>query len=523
MVSIPAGTFLMGSTQQQVAEFNAKWNEAFGSFLGTDPFLNEAPQFIVDLDTFSIDQYKVTNARYRRCVAAGVCTPPARQQIGLIQYFNDPQHDDFPARVTWSDAYAYCQWVGKRLPSEAEWEKAARGTDGRLYPWGDEHDPARYSNNPDRYQPVDFYPQGASPYGVIGLLDRPAEWTADEYAAYPGNSVVYPDRDTSSGELESTYNRGYRVIRGGGHPNAQLGRSSYRAGISPNDHDAGFRCTTGARPLPLDQAIVQTTAPTLVPTLPPAAEVDLSNMVYVPAGPFVMGTNEIAEGFDLSDAHPQHIVYLDAFYIDRSEVTVRAYVQFLNSLGTQQRACAGHDCGGAGGMVFDRDTNRYILIERYDESTGKWIEGTRYANYPIVAVSWYGAYTYCAWVGKRLPTEAEWEKAARGTDGRKYPWGNQFIEELISRRRYEVANQPRNASPYGALDMLGNAYEWVSDWYTADYYSYSPYRNPSGLSAGERKIVRGVAPHLGVMLRTPGLPTNTLDMGVRCAYSLRQR
>ncbi len=511
----------MGSTEQEVAQFNRAWNDKYSnkySIMHADPFLNEAPQLTVDLVTYSIDQYKVTNARYRRCVESGECTPPPQNLPRLFEYFANSQYDYYPARVTWNDAYTYCQWVGKRLPSEGEWEKAARGTDGRLYPWGNVLDLTRYNNNPDQYEPVNQYPQGRSPYGVVGMLDRPAEWTIDQYFPYPGNSAVYPGRDTSNGELNNAYARGYRVVRGGGYPDERA-RVSYREFADFQSEYLSFRCVQGPTVASLEEVVVHTTAPTPVPTLMSTSAVDLSRMVYIPAGEFVMGTNESSSEFDFGDARPEHITYLNAFYIDRTEVTVREYVAFLNNLGTQHRACEGFDCGGAGGMVFDPPSNRYIVVDRYDVTIGKWVEGTRYSKYPIVEVSWYGADAYCRWVGKRLPTEAEWEKAARGTDGRRYPWGNEPVEYFFTTLRHEVGTWVGDVSPYGVFDMLGNAREWTSDWYAADYYSHSPYFDPQGPTSGGYKVIRGAGQRLGIQIRTRYLPDQTYEAGFRCAYT----
>ena len=199
-------------------------------------------------------------------------------------------------------------------------------------------------------------------------------------------------------------------------------------------------------------------------------------MVYVPAGEFEMGTEQ-----------SQHRVYLDGYYIDQTEVTNAQYAEFLNEMGNQIEE----------GRKWYND-GQFPEISQAD---GIWQVEKRREDHPVVLVSWYGANAYCEWAGKQLPTEAQWEKAARGTDGRTYPWG----EGLDCYRAKNIGHCDVNylgtksvghygdlgASPYGAFDMTGNVDEWVADWYNSDYYRISPKDNPSGPSSGDSRVVRG--------------------------------
>jgi len=210
-------------------------------------------------------------------------------------------------------------------------------------------------------------------------------------------------------------------------------------------------------------------------------------MVYVPEGEFLMGS-PAADPKASDDEKPRHPVYLDAFWIDRTEVTNARYVQFLNALGGHTGTCGGHDC------VETQIEEAYGHILHQD---GRYRVESNFEDHPVTEVSWYGAQAYCAWAGARLPTEAEWEKAARGTDGRLYPWGNEA--PACDRAQYgdcggttvPVGARLAGASPYGALDMAGNVWEWVVDWYDPAYYGSAPAHNPQGPAAGLRKVFRG--------------------------------
>jgi eukaryotic-like serine/threonine-protein kinase len=221
MILIPAGTFNMGSAEG-----------------GPE----EAPVHSVTLDAFLIDQYEVTNARYQKCVEAGTCKPPlAAGSFTRTNYYSNPAFADFPViQVTWDQAATFCAWEeGKRLPTEAEWEYAARGTDGRRFPWGNDFDPSLTTVNEPDTAVVGKYPGGASPFGVSDLAGNILEWVADWY---DGNYYVQSVSHNPTGPEIGTR----RVLRGGsfGNPDSRFYLAARRYRQLPNFHDTdvGFRC-----------------------------------------------------------------------------------------------------------------------------------------------------------------------------------------------------------------------------------------------------------------------------------------
>jgi formylglycine-generating enzyme required for sulfatase activity len=180
-------------------------------------------------------------------------------------------------------------------------------------------------------------------------------------------------------------------------------------------------------------------------------------------------------------------VTLDAFWIDTYEVTNAQYAAFLNAEGNQEE-------GGRTWLALAAE-NDYVRIHERD---GVWEVDDGYADHPVVTVSWYGARAYAEWVGGRLPTEAEWEKAARGTGGQRYPWGNESPTDDLCNFGRNVGDttpvgtySPQGDSPYGCADMAGNVWEWVHDWYDEDYYVVSPDSNPPGPTSGDLRVLRG--------------------------------
>ena len=216
-------------------------------------------------------------------------------------------------------------------------------------------------------------------------------------------------------------------------------------------------------------------------------------MILIPAGEFLMGS---PEGVGNDDEHPQHEVYLDDFLIGKYEVTTGQYVEFLNAIGGNQ----------------DDDGNRFVNTEissiRLEDR--EYIAMKGWEDHPITGVSWYGAKAYAEWESGRLLTEAEWEKAARGGDGRTWPWGN--LWEIGKCNSWEagrhnsapVGSYPASVSPYGVHDMAGNVFEWVADWYQVDYYRTSLLRNPKGPDFGGFRVMRsGSWVEPGNKCRTP--------------------
>ncbi|MBD3288991.1 SUMF1/EgtB/PvdO family nonheme iron enzyme [candidate division KSB1 bacterium] len=214
------------------------------------------------------------------------------------------------------------------------------------------------------------------------------------------------------------------------------------------------------------------------------------NMVLVPAGEFTMGTEDGS-----SDEQPEHTIYLDAFYIDLFEVTNFEYAEFLNAALKQGLIFADEYSASMSG--FD-----LILLSEYDCRIT--FQGDRFVvesgqdDYPVVEVTWYGANAYAQYYEKRLPTEAEWERAARGADKRLYPWGNNtptnydcnFGQNLTGPTPVGYFS-PNGESPHGCTDMAGNVWEWCADWYDPAYYRNSPASNPQGPAKGEYKVARG--------------------------------
>ena len=431
---IPAGEFTMGS--DAAAEF------------APDP--DEAPRHRVPVAGFRIGRTQVTNAAYAVFVAATGHPAPSHWPGGAPsadQAFHPVTY------VSWSDARAFCTWAGGFLPTEAQWERAARGDDDRTWPWGEEPpSPDRATFAAAGASPVGLHVAGASPFGALDLAGNAWEWTASAALPYP--------YDPADGREEARADVP-RVVRGGSyiHGPGEI-RCSYRHGMLAGvvDHYVGFRLACD-----------------------PSALLRLElDVVDVPTGDVLLGNDpRPSAGLALADEAPRHTVSLARVLLATTPVTNAQYVEFVTA--------AGHP------------------------APPHWPERTmpqELAGHPVTHVDWHDANAFAAWVGARLPTEAEWEKGARGSDGRRYPWGDDepVPRSLVTKCHKgsghanfgggpkhgfttPVGAHPDGASPYGLLDMAGNVWEWVSSAY-APY----PYREDDGRedqATGLPRVLRG--------------------------------
>lgn len=283
-------------------------------------------------------------------------------------------------------------------------------------------------------------------------------------------------------------------------------------------------------PPPIDPTpLTPTPIPTPTPTEEPIEGECPPGMIRIQGGEFLMGSNS-----GLRDEHPVHTVFLDDFCMDPFEITNKQFVDFLNEIGSDQLG---------GNMLVNMD---YSIINKSD---GHYSISREYENYPVIYVSWYGADIFCNWYNKRLPTEAEWEYAARGgLHQQPYPWGSTERPGGRKMANYSLipggmASQDRSSAtdhppwlteigqyppnPYGLYDIAGNVWEWTYDWYGSDYYEVSPLHNPSGPETGTNRSIRGGSGYNDATAITvynrnkgePGLGYRTT--GFRCAATPR--
>jgi formylglycine-generating enzyme required for sulfatase activity len=442
---------------------------------------DDMPAGNIELPTYWIARTPITNTQYAAFVAATGHRAPAHWEAAAPPAMLG-QHP--VTYVDWHDAGAFCAWARVRLPTEAEWEKAARGDDGRPFPWGADAPGSLFANSGGRFgttTPVGSFPAGASPYGALDMAGNVWEWTASAFL--DSHSDGRAERAAASP----------RVLRGGSfnHGAADL-RCAARDRLYADacDEYIGFRVVSDdariATPLNLD-------------------------WVHVPAGAFLIGAVPQDYYQEAQNAPsqpglgmPRHTVELPAFAIARTPITNAQYAAFVAATGYRAPA---HWEGSA--------------------------PPAELAQHPIVYVDWHDARAFCAWARVRLPTEAEWEKAARGADVRPFPWGadapdptrawfDQHTDAIGTR---PVGERPAGASPYGALDMAGNVWEW-----TASLHWPYPYRSDDGResqAAPGQRVLRGGSfrsaheRYLRCAFRSRSYPARRRDhIGFRVARSI---
>jgi formylglycine-generating enzyme required for sulfatase activity len=465
-IEIPAGEFLMGSNPIQPIT----------------SYPDESPEHQIDLEEFFISAKPITNAQYEKFVLSTGYKKPGHWIGGVVP----SQKKAHPVTyIDWDDANAFASWCGASLPSEAQWEKSARGSDGRLFPWGDAEptsEDANFGNLIGDTTEVGIHKSGASVYGVLDLAGNVWEWTSSIHREYPYNS---------NDGREDVNLWGARVVRGGNYlSSAKNIRCADRHSIYPTARDIyiGFRVATKN-----------------LSVIKKDCGIDFE-WQKIPAGKFLMGSRYTQTNEELPDPEyfgvskhganrpadfdnelPQHKLILDEYRISKTPVTNAQY------------------------EIFTKATSYPV--------PGHWPEGVvtpEIANHPVVYVDWADVQAFCNWAGVALPNEPQWERAARGRDGRIWPWGNtpptkdlaNFGQSDKTGRTQAVGSYPHGASPEGLLDVAGNVWEMVGSAYRP--YPYEASDGRENFDLPEEYVLRGgsfYSPH-GRYLRTTARSMN---------------
>ena len=439
--------------------------------------------------------YTVTVGQYAQCAAEGVCEMPEELDAFAYPGMADSSAENLPmVRVTREQAAAYCEWAGMRLPTAEEWKAAAKMADGKKLSVKNVNAVGtdRKSLLQDEAQaaltvPVTaFRRENVSIYGMVQMAGNVWEWTApdadsDAELALGGAWNSYPDAVGADAELETM--------------------SGYAA------DNIGFRCFADADMLTEDRfELSEASASVLAhPELWKAEGLrvqDDAEMIFIPGTTFSMGVPNGA-----LDEKPVHDVTLSDYWIDAYEVTNAQYAL----------------CVADGACTVPHETKSFRRASYYDDP--------EYADFPVIAVDRSQAEAYCSWAETRLPTEAEWEYAAKGPEGTTYPWGNSLGTEMnySATGNYDTAAvnaNPEDVSSFGVYNLGGNVSEWVMDRYQENWYSVTDQPvDPTGPANGTYYVIRGGSAQTGdnnarTGDRFYGLNTSySLDRGFRCAVS----
>ncbi len=477
-VEVPAGPFVRGAPRTRLGDFiaaNSKYTLLDRTLVAPSP-----AHLVLDVP-FAIDRFEVTRGEYARFVDAvgdghGPChaSEPKGKHHRPADVEGPMNDTKLPiVGVDWWDAYAYCRWAGLHLPTGDEWERAARGTDGRWYAWDGDFRPGA-ANTAEAPTPRPTrggtFPDDRSPDGVMDVVGNVAEWVDD---------TVMTGSDVAAASVRGTGYAGFGPLQGisFNRPMIEPGRRAL---------DVGFRCAR----LGGD---------------PPSAE-----QVRIPSGPWIRGSEDSPFVNLIRREHlAGHLFLLQfearsspgrvgSFRIDRDEVTNRQYRDFLAAGG--HASCHPSEPSGK------------------DHTPQFWSEPTLNGDdQPVVGVDWFDAYAYAHWAGKRLPTEDEWERAARGPEGRHYPWGNDpprtgtCVAADVPRTNPESVHDPTDdVTPDGIRHLAGNVSEWTDTERRFDEKSHRIVRGGSWRDACD---LRGLG-----WFRDVGDPSyRGPELGFRCA------
>ena len=462
MAYYPSGNFIKGTEKSYLIDILRKYLTHYRNIY---ILFEEKPEKKM-LTGYFIDQYEVTNTKYRDFYQQQT-NRIYEPKSWTINGYNSPNQP--VVNVDWESANAYCRWKGGRLPTGDEWERAARYTDGRLYPWGNTfYENYAYTAETSTNYPVEVgrYASGKSIEGVYDLVGNVKEWTDDSDRMHEKDVKIL--RGASLNEWGET--KGLCFLKQGAETN-------YRS------EDLGFRC---------------------VQDNPSNTHQTPQGMAYIPAGEFIKGsentnTLNLARNHGIKDnkgiwqlirEKPEE-VGVKAFYLDQYEVSNEEYSKFM-----------------------EKSDNKYQPM------SDTW-NNTQFnqPEQPVVGVKWESALAYCKWVGKRLPTADEWERAARGTKGNLYPWGNTFENERCntanqpqpSFKTAKIGSYPNCRNPEGVFDLVGNVAEWTDTKDIGiDGKSYVVVRGSSWLGFGE---ING----LGFASIMGDPEVQTIFVGFRCA------
>lgn len=486
-------------------------------YMGTEYGDEDNRRHLVEVSDFKISKYEITHAEYIEFLNDIEADPDgvynyttyiamdskdcAIAHDGEHFYFLSNQYassDQCPVFcVTWFGAQAYCEWTGGRLPTEAEWEFAAKGgihdPSFKFSGSNECDDVAWWRNNSNR----ESHPVGSKEPNGFGLYDMSgnvAEWSGDFYdEGYYSRCPMLNPKGPKYGES--------KVIRGGSWYDNQGWLSvTKRKNLSPyyGYNRYGFRVvkepespiiSNYLRHKPMntqkDQEII---IPEFIQIYKPINTKKIGSMVFVEGGSYVMG----AKGSN--DQVPVHEVWIDDFCIGKYEVTIAEFKEFIDATGYIT------DAEKLGFSLIWEDGNwrEQKGLNWHKDEHGNIRPENEY-DYPVIHVSWNDANAYCKWKGGRLPTEAEWEYAASGGgQERLYKYAGSNIYDQVmwcisNSNDYLHPVGEKRPNRLGLFDMSGNVWEWCYDWYDSNYYSKSEYENPKGPDSGLIKVLRGGA------------------------------